>query len=96
MEFIKSNPWILLVIYYGVMSVIAYFLYYSDKKKAEKGNWRTPEKTLLLMGFLGGSIGALLSMKVNRHKTKHIYFWIINIAGLVWQIALLAFIMVKF
>ena len=44
---------------------------------------------LLLLGFFGGAFGALLAMKVFRHKTKHIYFWIVNLVGLAFQLFLL-------
>ena len=71
-----------------VMSLIAFVLYYGDKKKAKSGKWRTPEATLLGFGFFGGAIGAILAMKTFRHKTKHWYFWVVNILGLAWQIAL--------
>jgi len=71
-----------------VMSLIAIVLYASDKKKAKRGAWRTPEAVLLGWGFFGGSIGALFAMRVFRHKTKHWYFWAVNILGLAWQIAL--------
>ena len=33
-----------------------------------------PEKTLFLLPLLGGSVGALLGMRVFHHKTKHWYF----------------------
>ena len=46
-----------------------------DKRKAVKGRWRIPEKTLLLMGIMFGSVGQLLGMKVFRHKTNKWYFW---------------------
>lgn len=39
-----------------------------------RGAWRVPEKTLFLLPLLGGSVGALLGMRVFRHKTKHWYF----------------------
>ena len=57
-----------------VMSVIAIILYSSDKKKAKRGAWRTPEAVLLGFGFFGGAIGALFAMNTFRHKTKHWYF----------------------
>ncbi len=79
---------------YAVMSLVAFIAYASDKKKAKRGVWRIPEKVLLLLGFLGGSVGALLAMKFLRHKTKHWYFWAVNWAGFVWQIGLLAWLVV--
>ena len=80
---------------YAVVSVIAFCFYAADKKKAKKGAWRIPEKVLLGLGFLGGAIGALLGMKLLRHKTKHWYFWAVNIAGLLWQIALPVWLLLK-
>lgn len=71
-----------------VMSLVAFILYVVDKKKAQKGAWRIPESVLLGWGFFGGSIGALFAMRKFRHKTKHWYFWAVNILGLIWQIAL--------
>ena len=71
-----------------LMSVIAVILYRSDKKKAQTGKWRIKETILLGAGFFGGSAGALLAMKLFRHKTRHWYFWAINILGLLWQVAL--------
>ena len=79
----------LLLIFYAVMSVIAFFAYGLDKRKAKKRAWRTPEAVLLGLGFFGGALGALLGMNLFRHKTKHFYFWLINLAGLAAQAALL-------
>lgn len=86
---------VILLAVYAVVSVIAFCFYAADKKKAKKGAWRIPEKVLLGLGFLGGSIGALLGMKLLRHKTKHWYFWAVNIAGLLWQIALPVWLLLK-
>ena len=41
------------------------------KVKAKQGSWRISEATLLILALIGGSIGALLGMKVWRHKTMH-------------------------
>lgn len=83
------------LIFLAVMSVIAFILYGVDKRKAIKKAWRTPEAVLLGFGFFGGAIGALLGMKAFRHKTKHWYFWFVNIVGIAWQIALTVLI-IKF
>ena len=70
------------------MSLIAFCTYFCDKVKAKRGAWRIPEKVLLALGFFGGAIGAIIGMKLFRHKTKHGYFWVINVVGVIWQIAL--------
>lgn len=82
------DPKIVLWFYAG-MSLLALFLYGADKRKAKKHRWRTPEAVLLGFGFFGGAVGALIGMNLFRHKTKHWYFWVVNVLGLAWQIALL-------
>ena len=83
------------LIFLGVMSIIAFVLYKVDKEKAQKGKWRIKEATLLGFGFFGGAVGALLAMKIFRHKTKHWYFTVINVAGLLFQAAVLYFFFLK-
>ena len=41
------------------------------KSKAKRAKWRIREAALLGLAVLGGSIGALLGMKVWHHKTMH-------------------------
>ncbi|MBQ4522397.1 MAG: DUF1294 domain-containing protein [Lachnospiraceae bacterium] len=60
-----------IVSYLFLVNIIAFVLYGVDKKRAKKGEYRISEKTLLLSGAIGGSIGAMAGMKVFRHKTKH-------------------------
>lgn len=69
----------------GAVSLVAFVCYGADKRRAKKGAWRTPEKVLLGLSFFGGSVGGLLGMSAFRHKTKHWYFWAVNLAGLIWQ-----------
>ena len=83
------------LIYLAVMSVLALVLYKADKEKAKRKKWRISEKTLLLTGLLGGAAGALAAMQLYRHKTKHWYFWAVNILGLLLQIGILAVIFWK-
>ncbi|MBO6014242.1 MAG: DUF1294 domain-containing protein [Oscillospiraceae bacterium] len=72
-----------------LMSLITLLTYGIDKRKARTGSWRIPESRLLLLGFFGGAAGALLAMKIFHHKTKHAYFWILNIFALAFQVFLL-------
>ena len=47
-----------------------------DKRQAQDGNWRTPEKTLFMITFLGGGFGTIAGMYKFRHKTKKLRFTI--------------------
>ena len=76
------------LLYLLSLSLITFVLYAADKSKARRGAWRISEKTLLLSGFLGGAVGALLAMKLFRHKTKHFYFYVVNVLGLILQLTL--------
>ena len=77
------------LIYLAIMSVITFFMYTADKRKAKKGKWRISEKALLGMSFLGGATGGYIAMNLVHHKTKHWYFHAVNILGLLWQYGLL-------
>ena len=60
-----------LLYYLIVINVVTFLVYGIDKWKARKGSWRISEATLLILAIIGGCIGALLGMKVWRHKTQH-------------------------
>lgn len=63
--------------YLLVISIIAICVTAYDKWAAKKRpKHRTPEKTLLLLSALGGSVAMLLTMLSIRHKTKHLKFMI--------------------
>ena len=64
----------------------------TGRKKAKQGSWRIPEATLLILALIGGSIGALLGMKVWRHKTQHKKFKYGLPLILLAQIAIIYFI----
>lgn len=69
-----SVGWTVLLVWLAVINLLTFIVYGADKRRARKGKWRVPEKTLFLLPLLGGSIGALLGMRVFHHKTKHWYF----------------------
>lgn len=71
-----GSPWELLAVWLAVINVIAFFVFGYDKLQAKRKEKKTsvrrvPERTLLALAAVGGSIGALLGMKVWRHKTLH-------------------------
>ena len=83
------------VIYLAAINLITFCVYGADKRRARKGKWRVPEKTLFLLPLLGGSVGALLGMRVFHHKKRHWYFvWGIP-AILLAQLALAVWLLTK-
>ena len=72
------------------MSVIGFALMGADKRRAEKGAWRIPEKVLFGVSFLLGGVGSLVGMFVFRHKTKHASFRILLPFSALWSLAVTA------
>lgn len=64
------------ILYLILINATAFVSMLVDKIKAKKNLWRIPEKTLLGLAAIGGSIGALAGMYLVRHKTKHPQFYI--------------------
>ena len=61
----------LLYSYLLIINAAGFLLMLVDKWKAKKNRWRIRESTLLIVAALGGSVGALLGMRVWHHKTLH-------------------------
>ncbi len=62
------------IIYLIIINIIGFLIMWIDKRKAIKGNWRIPEKTLFIITALGGGIGTIAGMYTFRHKTQKIAF----------------------
>ena len=75
------------LIYLAVINIGAFLLYGIDKWKARHDKWRVTEARLIGIALAGGSAGALLGMKVWRHKTLHRKFRFGLPLILVFQIA---------
>ena len=78
-------------VYLLVVTVATFAVYGWDKLCAKRGMWRVPEKILLLLALLGGSVGAIAAMAIFRYKTLHLKFrygvpliLIVQIAGLIY------------
>lgn len=74
------------IIYIISINIITFLAYGIDKYLAIKNKWRISEKTLLTLGFIGGSIGMILGMQLFRHKTKHTHFKVLSIIFLIIHI----------
>lgn len=53
----------ILAVYLLAANMVAFVAFGIDKRKARKGRWRTPERTLMTMAAVGGALGAWLGMK---------------------------------
>lgn len=78
--------------YLLICNSLLFVLMYIDKQKAVKRQWRIPEKTLLLLGLIGGGFGGLISMKVFRHKTMKQSFKVIYTLGAAFAVFLLVYV----
>ena len=65
-----------IIIFCLSMNIVGFTVCYWDKRAAVKGQWRVPEKNLLIMGLAGGAVGIFVAMLMFRHKTKHIQFMV--------------------
>ncbi|MDM8211759.1 DUF1294 domain-containing protein [Mediterraneibacter glycyrrhizinilyticus] len=66
----------ILIWYLSVINFTTWAAYGLDKGRAKSGKWRIPERTLLLLALIGGSLGALAGMIMFRHKTRKPKFFI--------------------
>ena len=63
-----------IIIYLVIINILGFFIMWLDKRKARKGSWRIPEKTLFIITALGGGIGTIAGMYTFRHKTQKLNF----------------------
>jgi len=85
---------ILAVALVAVYNLVVFCIYGYDKRCAIKDKWRVPEKVLIGLAFLGGSVGAYLGMTVFRHKTKHTKFTVLVPLALLIHIVLVVWLLV--
>lgn len=80
-----------ILLYLLAINLFGFFIMWIDKRKAKKGAWRIPEKTLFIITALGGGIGTIVGMYTFRHKTQKLNFvigfpfiTILEIIGIIW------------
>ena len=84
-----------LIIYLVVINLIGFIAMWSDKRKAQKNQWRTSEGTLMGICLLGGGIGTIWGMYKFRHKTKKLKFTVGMPTILIIEIILLVYFDIK-
>ncbi|MEN2394340.1 DUF1294 domain-containing protein [Pseudomonas halotolerans] len=73
---LRAVSWVPLTAY-GLVSMVTFLLYWSDKRKARADAWRIPENVLHAVELAGGWPGALLAQQVFRHKTRKVPFQVV-------------------
>lgn len=95
LEIVKMNMKYILI-YLLCINIIGFLAMGIDKLKAQKGWWRIPEGTLMMLCLLGGGIGTIAGMYTFRHKTKKMKFTIGMPTILITEIALVIYVVVKY
>ena len=70
--------WLIFFAYIIVVSICSIVVCIYDKKISKRNNvkLRIPEKTLFIWSAVGGSVAMYVTMKLMRHKTKHVSFMV--------------------
>lgn len=85
-----------LYIYLSAVNIAAFSIMGIDKHKAQRKKWRVSEKSIFILGLMGGALGVLLGMNIFHHKTKHLKFTLGIPAVLVLNIIMLSYLLQKF
>lgn len=96
LDFSSLEFWLWIII----INIIAFWIYYYDKKTAERGGYRIPEKVLFILALVGATPASFLGQKIFRHKTKkatfQIIFWFIVFIQIIYvTIKLMGFDLIK-
>ena len=82
--------------YIGLISIVSMIVTAVDKARSKNGKWRVPEKTLILLSALGGSLAMYLTMNIIRQKTRHIKFMLGIPIIMLFQAIVIWYVMGKF
>ncbi|MGP1272177.1 MAG: DUF1294 domain-containing protein [Phycisphaerales bacterium] len=90
----NATLWLAIAGAYVLMSVVTCGAFIIDKHRAQRDRWRIKERTLMLLALAFGWPGAMLGMKLARHKTRKRLFTLgvpaiavlhaLALAGLAW------------
>jgi uncharacterized membrane protein YsdA (DUF1294 family) len=82
------------LIFLIVVNAATWVAFWADKRAAQKGAWRIPEKTLLGLAAFGGTLAAFHARQKLRHKTRKqpfsAYLYGIALCQVIVGIAMLA------
>ena len=84
-----------LLFYLLIVNATGFLVMTLDKLLAKKKAWRIPERTLMGLAMIGGSIGVWFAMYAVRHKTRHIKFYLGVPAILIGQIGIILYLLLR-
>lgn len=83
-------------VHFVFINIYTFFAYWRDKKAAQNGQWRIPERDLHWLELLGGWSGALLGQKLlhhkNRKKSYQVVFWVVPLAQIAFIVLVLQYL----
>lgn len=85
-----------IILYVILINLIGFGIMALDKFKAQRGYWRTPEKTIFTVTLLGGGFGTIAGMYMFRHKTKKLRFTVGLPTILLSEIFIIIYLLIKF
>lgn len=85
----------LILVWLGIMTAVTFAAYALDKRAAQRGARRTPERTLFALNLAGGFIGGWLGMYLLRHKTRHSSFKVVQSGATLAWVGLLALLLLN-
>ncbi len=71
-----------------LLNITGFIIAGEDKRRAVRKRWRIPERHLLLVAAIGGSVGLYMGLRTFRHKINHPKFMVGVPLILIVQIAL--------
>ena len=84
---------IVIIAIYVLLNLISMFMFFSDKRKAVKGKWRTTENALITSAFFG-PFGATAGMHLAHHKTNKPKFKLVYLF-LILHIVVIAILIIR-
>lgn len=80
------------LIYLVLINVLTWFVFWLDYRRSRNGGWLVPNSILLLLVFIGGTLGALRVMAKFKHKRyanrfRNNFWWIVFLQILVLIVA---------
>lgn len=85
-------PWLGGALHVVLLSLVAWFVYAWDKRRARADGRRISEANLLWLAALGGAAGAWVAMVRYRHKTKRWTFRLLVPACVLLHVAAIAWL----